>query len=246
MHRMQFESSYAKISANSGLDQGCLSLRVTLQRPLIQLYDLCWRTSDGCSMMAPNSSPTSMTGTFGSSRIAALKLISAATRSINLELQPSKIQVWIASCPDPVPPDLLEKVKLKVKLELNCLGGHLHIQDDGEPSPDVLGEHATMEEAIRRFRDISATLAELIAEGLDAQTVNDLLTMYVGAASQHVLRMSFVPEDEAKRFDTEVIGFWSHLVKRGATSPSSTCNSSLAAWALLLPGELGKQSSLHS
>ena len=28
------------------------------------------------------------------------------------------------------------------------------------------------------------------ADGLNVQTVNDLLTMYVGAASQHVLRMS--------------------------------------------------------
>ena len=33
------------------------------------------------------------------------------------------------------------------------------------------------------------------------QTVNDLLTMYVGAASQHVFRMSFVPEQEAHNFD---------------------------------------------
>ena len=39
------------------------------------------------------------------------------------------------------------------------------------------------------------TLADPDAEGLNAQTVNDLLTMHVGAASQHVLRMSFVPEE---------------------------------------------------
>ena len=38
-----------------------------------------------------------------------------------------------------------------------------------------------------------------------AQAVNDLLTMYVGAASQHVLRMSFVPEQEARNFDRQVI-----------------------------------------
>ena len=35
--------------------------------------------------------------------------------------------------------------------------------------------------------------------GLNVQTVNDLLTMYVGCASQHVLRMSFVPEQEAQK-----------------------------------------------
>ena len=31
--------------------------------------------------------------------------------------------------------------------------------------------------------------------------------------------MSFVPEDEARTFDTEVIGPWSQLIKRDATSP---------------------------
>ena len=50
------------------------------------------------------------------------------------------------------------------------------------------------------------------------QTVNDLLTMYVGAASQHVLRMSFVPEQEAQNFDRQVITFWSHLMHRDITS----------------------------
>ena len=76
-----------------------------------------------------------------------------------------------------------------------------------------------MDMTTRRFRDISATLAALNAAGLHAQTVNHLLTMYVGAASQCVLRMSFVPEDEGKRFDTEVVGFWSQLIQRDATSP---------------------------
>ena len=50
-------------------------------------------------------------------------------------------------------------------------------------------------------------------------TVNDLVTMCVGAASQHILRMSFVLEDEAKSFDTEVVDFWSQLIQRDASSP---------------------------
>ena len=41
--------------------------------------------------------------------------------------------------------------------------------------------------------------------------------MYVGAASQHVLRMSFVPEEEAKNFDTQVTAF-GHS-SSNATSP---------------------------
>ena len=40
----------------------------------------------------------------------ALVLISSATRSVNLDLQPSKIQVWRASCPDPIPQELLDRV----------------------------------------------------------------------------------------------------------------------------------------
>ena len=93
--------------------------------------------------------------------------------------------------PRPFPLELLETVKPT----LSCLGGHLHIKGDSEPSPVFLGEQATMDKTTRRFRDISVTLAESNVAGLHAQTVNYLLP-----ASQHVLRMSCVPEDEAKRF----------------------------------------------
>ena len=76
-----------------------------------------------------------------------------------------------------------------------------------------------MEKTTQRFQKIATTLADLNAEGLNVQTVNDLLTMYVGAASQHVLRMSFVPEQEAQNFDGQVLTFWSHLMHRDITSP---------------------------
>ena len=52
-----------------------------------------------------------------------------------------------------------------------------------------------------------------------SETVNDLLTMYVGAASQHVLRMSFVSEQEAQNFDRQVITYWSRLMHRDIASP---------------------------
>ena len=69
--------------------------------------------------------------------------------------------------------------------------------------------------------------------------------MYVGAASQHVLRMSFVPEHEARTFDTEVIGFffWSQLIKRDATSHLFHLG---GLGVRLLPGELGNRFSQHS
>ena len=75
-----------------------------------------------------------------------------------------------------------------------------------------------MEKTTQRFQKIATTLADLNAGGLNVQTVNDLLTMYVGAASQHVLRMSFVPEQEAQNFDRQVLTFWSRLMHRDITS----------------------------
>ena len=46
------------------------------------------------------------------------------------------------------------------------------------------------------------------------QAVNDLLTMYVGAASQHALRTTFVPREEAVSFDNEIVAYWSQLAGR--------------------------------
>ena len=49
--------------------------------------------------------------------------------------------------------------------------------------------------------------------------MNDLPTMCVEAASQHVLRMSFLLEQEVYNFDRQVTTFWSHHVQRDITSP---------------------------
>ena len=54
---------------------------------------------------------------------------------------------------------------------------------------------------------------------LKIQTFNDLLTMYVGAPSQHALRTTFVPEAQALSFDTEIVACWSQLAGRDVTSP---------------------------
>ena len=76
-----------------------------------------------------------------------------------------------------------------------------------------------MNTATMRFRSISAILRDLNQVGLKLQTVNDLLTMYVGAASQHALRTTFVPYEEAVRFDNEIVAYWSQLASRDVTSP---------------------------
>ena len=145
--------------------------------------------------------------------LQTIAVITAATRSVNLAPQSIKTQVWPASCRDPISPEFQDKVTLT----LSCLGGHLQIHGDLEPSPVVSGEQATVEKTTQRFQRIATTLADLNAEGLNAQAVNDLLTMYVGAASQRVLRMSFLPEQEAYNFDRQVTTFWSHLIQRDIT-----------------------------
>ena len=79
--------------------------------------------------------------------LQTVALITVATRSVNLALQSTKTQVWRASCQDPNPPEFQDKVKLT----LSCLGGHLQIHGDIEPSPVVLGEQASMEKTIREL-----------------------------------------------------------------------------------------------
>ena len=67
-------------------------------------------------------------------------------------------------------------------------------------------------------RTYQPPLHELNQAGLKMQTVNDLLTMYVGAASQHALRTTFVPREEAINFDNEIAHYWSQLAGRDVTS----------------------------
>ena len=76
-----------------------------------------------------------------------------------------------------------------------------------------------MQTAIQRFQNRSAILRELNQAGLKMQTVNDLLTMYVGAASQHALRTTFVLEEEAASFDNEIVFYWSQLAGRDVNPP---------------------------
>ena len=88
---------------------------------------------------------------------------------------------------------------------------------DSDGRSVVLEDQRTMRTATRRLQNISAILRLLNQAGLKMQTVS--LPMSVGAAFQHALRMTFVPEAEAKSFDTEVVPFWSQLIGRDATSP---------------------------
>ena len=215
---MHCDSAYTKSSANSGVDQGCplsaCGFSAVVDPALRSIMaELCTLYDSGAKLFAYVDDWYLWIKQ--QCFLQTIAVIKAATRSINLAPQSTKTQVWKGSCKDPIPPEFQDKVTPT----LSCLGGHLQIHGNTEPSPVVLGEQATMEKTIQRFQKIATTLADLNAEGLNVQTVNDPLTMYVGAASQHVLRMNFVPEQEAQNFDRQVLTFWSRLMHRDITSP---------------------------
>ena len=197
---MHYDKSYAHIQADSGIDQGgpfspC-GFAVAIE-PISGaiLAETRSNLDEGAKLWAYLDDwyiwikPQHIT--------EAIELISTATRTTNLELQPTKIQIWTASCNSPTPPDFQDKAKSTLK----CLGAHLRIAGDSSGSPVELGSRPPMQTATQRFQNISAILRELNRAGLRMQTVNDLLTLYVGAASKHALRTTFVPKEEAVSFD---------------------------------------------
>ena len=81
---------------------------------------------------------------------------------------------------------------------MNCLGGHLRIPGDNDDNPIELGnESQAMKKTRNRLNELVAALCELRGHGLNNITAGDLLTTYLGVASQHALRMSFVTKEEA-------------------------------------------------
>ena len=164
-HRMHHEGSYAHIRASSGIDQGCplspcgfAAAIEPISRAI--LTETKNKFDDGAKLWAYLDDwyiwikPQHIT--------EAIKLISTATQTINLELQPTKIQIWTASCHSPIPPAFQDKTKSTLK----CLGAHLRIAGDSDGCPIELGGPPSMQTAIQRFRSISAILRELNKAGL--------------------------------------------------------------------------------
>ena len=243
-HRMHYDGSYAHIQASSGIDQGCpLSpygfaaavdpisrhILTQTQQTLDSGARLWAYLDDWYIWIKPQHIP------------AAINLAANATLTINLELQPTKIQIWKASCTSPIPLDYLDKAKSTLK----CLGAHLRITGDSEGSQVELGGRTSMNTATTRFRNISAILRDLNQAGLKMQTVNDLLTMYVGAASQHALRTTSVPREETVSFDEKIVAYWSQLDPTlMAPTDSPDTDSPLAATPTLRGQSLHLQATL--
>ena len=137
-HRMHYDSACTKITAHSGVDQGCpLSVcGFSVVDPVLRsvMAQLCTHYDSGAKLFALLDDwylwikPQFL--------LQTIAVITAATRSVNLAPQSTKTQVWKGSCQDPIPPEFQDKVTLT----LSCLGGHLQIHGDTEPSPVVLGE----------------------------------------------------------------------------------------------------------
>ena len=187
--------------------------RVDFQLPLTLYSGQFWRNFAHITTQALNSLPTWTTGTCGSNHSTYFRQsLSSRQPPIESTLLYSTPRHRCGKALAWTPFHL--SFKTKSHSHSAAWGSHQQIYGDIEPSPVVLGEQTTMEKTTQRFQKIATTLADLNAEGLNAQAVNDLLTMYVGAASQHVLRMSFVPEKEARNFDRQVTSFSSRFIQR--------------------------------
>ena len=146
--------------------------------------------------------------------LQTIAVITAATRSVNLATtvhQDTRSGKALARTPF--------SLNYKTRSHSHSVAWEDIFKFMATSNPALLFWVATMEKTTQRFQRIATTIADLNAEGLNAQSGNDFLTMYVCAASQHVLRMNFVPEQEAHNFNRQVTTFWSHLIQRDIASP---------------------------
>ena len=201
-----------------GLIRDVLCRRVVSQQLLTLYSGQFWRSFAHIATQALNSLPTWTTGTCGSNHSAyygQLLLSQLPPDQSTLLCSPPRHKCGKALARTPFHPSSKTRSR-----------SHLVVWED------IYKSMATLSPALlfwksrppwskqhNAFRKIATTLADLNAEGLNAQAVNDLLTMYVGAASQHVLRISCVPEQEARNFDRQVTSFWSQLIQRDIASP---------------------------
>ena len=191
---------------------------VVFRQPLIPYFGQYLQKFTDSTTQVPSFLPSWMTGICGSNLSTCHKHLHSS------QLQPDQSTSSFSppkfrSGEPPATTQFLLSYKTRSDSHSAVREGVYKSTATSNPALLSLGEQASMEKTTQRFQRIATKLADLNAEGLNAQTVNDLFTMYVGAASQHVLRMSFVPEQEAHNFDRQVTTFWSHLIQRDVTSP---------------------------
>ena len=133
-HRMHYESAYTKITANSGVDQGCplsaCGFSAVVDPTLHSIMsELCNLYDQGAQLF------TLTTGTCGSSRIVSYKPLQLSVQSILL-YRPQKHKSGEAHAKT----QFLLSSRTRSRSHSVVWVGHLQIQGDTEPSPVVLGE----------------------------------------------------------------------------------------------------------
>ena len=113
-HRMHCDSAYTISSTSSGVDQGCPHSTCGFSAaidPVLRsvVADTCRQCDSSVEFFAYLGRLVRVDQQY---LLQIFVLIAAATRTVNLELQPSKIQLWRAFCQDPIPPELQDKIKL--------------------------------------------------------------------------------------------------------------------------------------
>ena len=240
-HRMHHDGSYAHSHASSGIDQGCRSHHAVLQPPSNPPHGSSSRKpvvrSTAAHLDQAATHPSSYPSDLG--RHPCHQPRAAAQQDPDLD----------SIMPEPYPARFPRQGQINGEVsgrspphrwrqlgQLRGAGRPTHHEHCHAPLPKHLGHPTRLNQA-----------------GLKMQTVNDLLTMYVGDGSRHALRMTFVPETEADSFDAEIVAFWSQLIGRDATCHCFTSRFArgLGGWARrtndtpLPHGQLGSQSSLH-
>ena len=138
----------------------------------------------------------------------------------NLEIQPTKLKVWV-----PDGSSMAQTWENRKVETLDCLGSHLRIAGEEQSSPIVLGEvPEPFAEPERRLQSITANLVDLVNNGgLSKHVATSLLRSYVMSASQHVLRNNFATKQQAAEFDRKVLDSFTQLLGKQVDN-SSPCH----------------------
>ena len=224
-HRMHHDGPYAHIQASIGIDQGCppspcgfaaavdpisRCILSETQRAFDSGAKLWAYLDDWYICIKPQHIP------------AAIDLASSATRTIHLELQPTKIQIWTASCTSPPPPHTHTHTRLPGQSQANT-------DVPGRTPPYRRRQrrqsrgarwtafhehrHATF---LKHFGHPARTQPSGTQKCRQSMTCSPCT--WVQPANTPCARRSSW-ELRPAVFDTEIVAYWSQLAGRDVTSP---------------------------
>ena len=140
--------TFEDIVASSGVDQGCSLAAFAFAAAIAPetqnvLTHICNTLDNGAKLFTYLDDwylwirPTCIN--------VALRDIKSHAAKLNLELQPTKIQIRAAECVHPIGPEY----RKLARPTMNCLGGHSRIQGDTDNNPIELGNEVQAVEKTR-------------------------------------------------------------------------------------------------